>query len=91
MISDELVEKARKAFVGKWNGVVPFDTASLDADMRAAILAIVPDILEEAAELAEAESGRGFFMIDYPAKLTAQYQAEAIAAAIRAMAAKVTP
>ena len=38
-ITDEMVEAACKAFVGQWNGVLPFDWASLRTDMRAALVA----------------------------------------------------
>jgi hypothetical protein len=41
-VTDEMVEKACRAFVARWNGVVPdddkfFDWDSLRTDMRAAL------------------------------------------------------
>lgn len=48
MITDDLVKDARTAFIGQWGGVLPFDTASLDRDMRAALEAVAPAIRDVA-------------------------------------------
>lgn len=85
MISDEIVVAARKAFIGRWNGVVPFDNKALDADMRAALEAVEPMIrataLEEAAKVAEVFGQGPSIVLDH--------QARGIAAAIRAMKGEV--
>lgn len=47
MVCDEIVEAARNAFIGRWNGIVPFDTKALDADIRAALEAVAPAILDQ--------------------------------------------